>query len=483
MVCMLLLSTLGVELGNQKIRTIDRTMKRACVALVVGLLIVAKVSAQIQGVELNMHREMISQRGQSLACQVTCEASGNAVTLESLAIIWTKPKVESANVHTVTKDGKNDGFFSLDGLLGNGTGSFENNNGFLVLDEMDEAICASEHFLCEATFTNPSGVEERAIALSWAREPVPAKSDMHESNYTKSLADLEEKAEHLSTALEMLNMSYTHLLATRQQEKMVQAKILSRLEALEKNSSSSGPPTSPPCDPCANISQTLERLEERIEKIEEMNKSDQKPIVCERGMNETSSEPYYILTDEVLGKDFRCDAQSDGGGWIVFQRREDGSVDFLQKDWVQYRDGFGNLTTEFWLGNEMVYNLTNEHTYELRVDVRTTDGARLYNTYSSFRIESESSLYRLRLGSLSGGTLLERSTAGLSYHKNMAYTTRDRDNDLATTENCADRRDTGSFWHNNCSFVSPNAAWSELGWHNGYKLLKLVFIEMKIRRT
>ena len=44
-----------------------------------------------------------------------------------------------------------------------------------------------------------------------------------------------------------------------------------------------------------------------------------------------------------------CDMITDKGGRLVVQRRQDGSVEF-NKGWVDYEDGFGSLTGEFWYG-------------------------------------------------------------------------------------------------------------------------------------
>ncbi|KAK4819918.1 hypothetical protein QYF61_014902 [Mycteria americana] len=55
-----------------------------------------------------------------------------------------------------------------------------------------------------------------------------------------------------------------------------------------------------------------------------------------------------------------CDMTTDGGGWIVFQRRQNGLTDFFRK-WADYRVGFGNLEDEFWLGKTLSSCLSSTH--------------------------------------------------------------------------------------------------------------------------
>ncbi|OPL21768.1 fibrinogen-related protein, partial [Mytilus galloprovincialis] len=96
-----------------------------------------------------------------------------------------------------------------------------------------------------------------------------------------------------------------------------------------------------------------------------------------------------------------CDMETDGGGWTVFQRRQDGKVDFY-RGWEEYENGFGNLKSEFWLGNDKLYKLTSRGQYELRVNLEDFNGDKAYAKYSNFYIGDKSTNYKLTANGYSG---------------------------------------------------------------------------------
>jgi len=174
--------------------------------------------------------------------------------------------------------------------------------------------------------------------------------------------------------------------------------------------------------------------------------------------------------------------RTDGGGWTVFQRRRDGSVDFY-RGWDDYKAGFGQLTAEFWLGNDKIHRLTASRPNSLRVELKDWNGGKAYGKYGKFRIGDEQAQYRLEVGSYSG-------TAGDSLtrrHNNMAFTTKDRDNDR-DGNNCAVTF-TGAWWYSDCynsnlngKYLGDTTSSKSVNWYhwkNAYVSLK--FTEMKLR--
>eukprot|EP00058_Branchiostoma_floridae_P008183 XP_002593671.1 hypothetical protein BRAFLDRAFT_108085 [Branchiostoma floridae] len=131
-----------------------------------------------------------------------------------------------------------------------------------------------------------------------------------------------------------------------------------------------------------------------------------------------------------------CDMDTDGGGWTLFQKRRDGSINFYQ-DWQAYKTGFGDLRGEFWLGNDNLHRLAAQDVYELRVDLEDFEGNTAYAKYNIFRVEDEVHKYRLTVDGYSG-TAGDAMIDPTRPHNGMYFSTRDRDNDIHLTADCAE---------------------------------------------
>lgn len=64
----------------------------------------------------------------------------------------------------------------------------------------------------------------------------------------------------------------------------------------------------------------------------------------------------------------------------VIQRRFDFGEprENFNRDWADYKNGFGDPAREFWLGNENIYMLTNNEDYMLRIELEDFEGNKRY---------------------------------------------------------------------------------------------------------
>ena len=210
-----------------------------------------------------------------------------------------------------------------------------------------------------------------------------------------------------------------------------------------------------------------------------------KPKDCYKGMGprvSLVSSQYTVIEpsqENSLVAPVLCDTFTDGGGWIVFQRRVTGDVKFY-RGWDECKQGFGSLDGDFWLGLDNIHAITNTGVFELRIDM-IYNGNFAFAHYDSFSVGNENSNYVLHVAHYDG-------TAGdsLNRHNGMKFTTHDRDNDV-WTKNCAVRFG-GPWWYKDCVDADLNGEWGS-GSDRGPRWAKLSgdkdlsFTEMKVRRV
>uniref|UniRef100_H2Z3S0 Fibrinogen C-terminal domain-containing protein n=1 Tax=Ciona savignyi TaxID=51511 RepID=H2Z3S0_CIOSA len=164
----------------------------------------------------------------------------------------------------------------------------------------------------------------------------------------------------------------------------------------------------------------------------------------------------YPYQDSNVGVQVYCDVVTDNGGWIIFQRRQDGSEDFF-RGWDDYVSGFGKLDGEFWLGLDTIHNLTKTNQYKLRVDLEDFDGNKTFATYSTF-VVSGPPFYSLQVSGYQG-------TAGDAMQSSK-FTTKDRDQDERDGGNCAIVY-KGAWWYRSCHSANLNGLYLR-GAHESY---------------
>ena len=195
--------------------------------------------------------------------------------------------------------------------------------------------------------------------------------------------------------------------------------------------------------------------------------------------------PGVYLLDNFCGYDrikaaAYCDTSNGGGGWLVVQRRQDGSVDF-NRTWQEYEDGFGKLTSEFWYELKALHCLTGQGDWEMRMDIKLANGTNIFLQYEQFKVASAKDKYKVTVGGFQGTT-----TDPMAHHNGMNFTTKDGDNNDNYDGSCALllglKEPLGGWWYNSCSHITPNIIYNHRygmqlnkNWHT------LPYIEIKLR--
>ena len=134
---------------------------------------------------------------------------------------------------------------------------------------------------------------------------------------------------------------------------------------------------------------------------------------------------------------------------MLIQQNVDGS-NFFNRSWMEFKVGFGDESGNYWLGNDLLSQLTLTGRYKLRFDLHSrSNGSWYYAEYSTFTVLSEAEKYRMRVTGFSGN-----AGDAFSSHSGMMFSTYDSDNDDASY-NCAAKRG-GGFWYWNCDHVHIN---------------------------
>ena len=182
--------------------------------------------------------------------------------------------------------------------------------------------------------------------------------------------------------------------------------------------------------------------------------------------------------------------ETEGGKWLVIQRRINGSVDFY-RNWTDYVYGFGDLEGEFWYGLENIHCLTTRDDVELRIELGNGTTPSIVWTYQLFKVGGAATNYRLTIGEGQG---MGDSFDSMAYQSGSSFSTRDNDND-AYSVSCATRYG-GAWWYNACFNSNLNGKYvlhtpedggyyssgaNRLCWYNGSEYVHFTKVEMKIR--
>uniref|UniRef100_A0A453YZA8 Fibrinogen C-terminal domain-containing protein n=1 Tax=Anopheles gambiae TaxID=7165 RepID=A0A453YZA8_ANOGA len=170
-----------------------------------------------------------------------------------------------------------------------------------------------------------------------------------------------------------------------------------------------------------------------------------------------------------------------GGGWLVIKHRDNRWLDF-DRNWSEYRNGFGSVEEDVWLGLENIHRTTRARKHELLVELKDATGNSVYARYSSFDIGSEAEQYTLKKLGHYTGTADDLMSSLVS----KKFTTKDRNNGIKRDGSCE-----GGWWMDPCTSTNINGPRksrlelliAKIRGKSVFSLQRLVFTRMMIREV
>ena len=196
--------------------------------------------------------------------------------------------------------------------------------------------------------------------------------------------------------------------------------------------------------------------------------------------NELSTSGIYEIDPRDGGYKVKvfCDMSvTSDKGWIVIQRRVNGSVDF-DRNRHDYKYGFGQLDENFWLGLENIKRIidSGSNGYELYMGMgewNTPTPTESFARWKTFSLGTEANDWQLTITTATTGpdfTSSNGATNSMIVSDNQKFTTKDDDNDnrisSPTPTNCAVAFE-GGWWYNNCLQANPNGHYYTSSANNG----------------
>ncbi|XP_063546519.1 protein scabrous [Cydia strobilella] len=139
-------------------------------------------------------------------------------------------------------------------------------------------------------------------------------------------------------------------------------------------------------------------------------------------------------------------------GSTLLQRRYNGSIEFNRK-FTEYAHGFGDPTSEYWLGLQSMHLLTADNCSSMRIDMTDIYGGVWYAQYEHFSVGSADTGYVLEVSGFKGN-----ASDAFEYQNHMEFSAIDRDRDISNTH-CAGNYE-GGWWFSHCQHVNINGKYT-----------------------